>query len=173
MESRAAQLRDRHRRIFGWSLFAAVVLHVAVFVLSPTFRTELLDGPDAELRTTDASTEVPFFVDLLFGPPTISAPDGSLWTEPPDRVLQADHGVRLPAGCTELEGMPLHGTVRLRVRASGRVDRATLTESTGSRCGDEVVAMVATDLWYQWLPNDRFPAPVELTQPVTVTEARD
>ena len=29
---------------------------------------------------------------------------------------------------------------------------------------------VAGDLWYRWLPNEEFPAPVELIQPLSFTE---
>lgn len=47
-----------------------------------------------------------------------------------------------------------------------------LTRSTGDRCGDEILTEMADALVYHWLPTERFPAPVDLLQPVTVIGAR-
>ena len=41
----------------------------------------------------------------------------------------------------------------------------------GDACGDQVIETVAGDLLYHWLPSERFPAPVDLIQPVTLTQA--
>ncbi len=176
MPTRSQQLRKRHRRIFAWSLALAAVAHVAVFVLTPAFRAKAPTGREIEVLTADKGDFPGISVELVFGPPTISALDGTVWPEPLDHQLLAARRVRLPRGCGPLTRRgeePLQGQVRLRVKASGLVDVVDLTESTGSPCGDSVMAIVAGSLWYRWLPNDRFPPPVDLVQPVTLTDLRD
>lgn len=69
--------------------------------------------------------------------------------------------------------MPLSGRVHLRVNATGRVETVELTQSVGHICADEVITTVAASMWYHWLPNDRFPGPVDLDQPITLATARD
>lgn len=179
MKTRAAELRARHRTILGWSLGVAIVVHLAVFLLAPEFRTTPLASSDTDPQATDsatAATAPSAVVDVLFGPPTISTPDGSTWSEPPERRLEARRGVALPPLCAAAthEGRtPLSGRVRLTVKASGRVDVTGLAESTGDSCADVVLTTVAGSLWYHWLPSERFPAPVELVQPVTLTDVRE
>jgi hypothetical protein len=68
------------------------------------------------------------------------------------------------------EQTPLRGYVRLQVLASGRTLVAGIDESTGDRCADRVILDLARDLLYRWIPNERFPAPVQLIQPVTLIE---
>ena len=63
---------------------------------------------------------------------------------------------------------PGTGQVRLKVNSSGRIDAVALDQSTGDLCWDLVAIRVAGDLWYRWLPSKRFPAPLELLQPLTV-----
>lgn len=175
MKSRSEQLRERHRRIMGWSLVGAVAVHAVAFLLMPAFRAEPLGGADPPLDTIGVAGGANAEVEVLFGPPTISAQDGTDWTEPPERVLPAERAVRLDPDCVALitgDRMPLRGRVRLRVKASGRVDVLGLPESTGDACGDRIAKEVAGDLWYHWLPNDRFPAPVDLVQPVVLLAAR-
>jgi hypothetical protein len=169
VKSRSEQLRERQRRVFRWSLGIAILLHGALFAFVQ-FRTEPLAGWDEE-EVAEASPGEgrPFYVEVVFGPPEITRPGGGVVRE--DRQLEADRTVLLPPGCGVLaqtiEGEP-HGRVRLRVRRSGRTDVVEVTQSTGSACGDEVVRMMAGALWYHWLPNERFPAPVDLIQPVTL-----
>ncbi|HZD05882.1 MAG TPA: hypothetical protein VE173_13230, partial [Longimicrobiales bacterium] len=156
MRTRSEQLRDRYRRILAWSLGGAAAIHVAVFVLMPTFRAEPLGGLDVELDTATAVTGANASVEVLFGPPTIGEPDGSPWTAPRDRVLRAKRGVRLEPACTPLlreERTPRRGRVQLRVRPSGRVDVLDLAGSSGDLCADRVLREVAADLWYHWLPS--------------------
>lgn len=173
MSSRAAELRARHRKIFAWSLGVAVLLHVAVFWLSPTFRAEPLGGMEVQ-GYVETGTDGPLMeLALFFGPPTIFPGDGEPWTEPAERVLEAGRVVRLSAGC---EGfglpVPLTGRARLRVDPAGHTMAVEVAESTGEPCADEALTIVADALRYHWLPNERFPAPVEVVQPVTLVGAR-
>jgi len=45
--------------------------------------------------------------------------------------------------------------------------------SSGIRCADDLLERVAGDLLYHWLPSEDFPAPVELTQPMRLSEKTD
>ena len=170
MKSRSEQLRERHRRVFQWSLGVAILLHGALFAFLQ-FRGEPLAASEEgeEIAEGSPGEGRPFYVEVVFGPPEITRPDGELVRE--DRRLEASRTVLLPPACGVLaqtrEGEP-HGRVRLRVSRSGRADVVGVTESTGSACGDEVVRMMAGALWYHWLPSERFPAPVDLIQPVTL-----
>ncbi len=160
--------------MFAWSFGLAALLHIAVFVLWPGFRIELLPGSDGRGETVSEAEGSPTFVDVFFGPPDIFEIDGTLSREPPERVLEADRVLQLPTECATLsqEGRtPAYGRVRLRVRPSGRADVIGIAQSTGDECGDDVIETVAGDLLYHWLPSERFPAPVDLIQPVTLTQA--
>ena len=160
--------------MFAWSLCLAALIHVAAFVLWPGFRIELLPGLDGMGETASEAEGGLTFVDVFFGPPDIFEVDGMLSREPPERVLEADRVLELPTECATLtqEGRtPAYGRVRLQVRPSGRADVVGLVESTGDECGDDVIKTVAGDLLYHWLPSERFPAPVDLIQPVTLTQA--
>jgi hypothetical protein len=171
MRARSEQLRAQHRRILTWSLGAAAAIHVLVFLLMPTFRAEPLDRPDLELDTIGTVGGANALAEILFRPPILREANGSEWVAPPERVLAAERGIRLASRCTYLIGAHrarLNGRVQLRVHESGRVEVLGLAGSTGNACGDGVIKDVAGALWYHWLPNDRFPAPVELTQPVTL-----
>jgi hypothetical protein len=91
-------------------------------------------------------------------------------------VLEARPILELPDDCADLVPTgrePMSGLVRLRVPVDGRVDRVQLTQSTGDDCGDRVILAVADALLYRWLPNDQFPAPVDLIQPITLRELRN
>jgi hypothetical protein len=146
-------------------------LHVGVFVFSPTFRATPLAGSGAQPADSVSSSGAPIFVEVLFEPPTILLEDGGAWTEPPDRVLNAGRGIELPGDCLPprigVEGRI--GEVRLQVKASGRVKVLGLSRSSGNACLDGVLRTVAGDLWYHWLPNSRFPAPVDLFQPIRIS----
>lgn len=175
MTTRSEQLREKHRRILAWSLLGAVAIHLAVFLLMPQFRAEPLGGSETVLDTTGVASGANATVEVLFGPPSVRQTDGSHWTAPPERVLPAERDVRLETECLALASggrMPLRGGVQLRVRPSGRVDVLGLPRSTGDACGDRIVKEVAGALWYRWLPDERFPAPVEVDQPVTLITAR-
>lgn len=171
MRTRSEQLREKHRRILAWSLGGAVAIHLAVFLLVPEFQVEPLGGSDTVLDTTGVASGANATVELLFGPPSVRQTDGSHWTAPPDRVLSAERDVRLEADCLAFprEGrLPLRGVAHLRVRPSGRVGLQGLSTSTGDTCGDRIIKEAADALWYRWLPDERFPAPVEVVQPVTL-----
>jgi hypothetical protein len=148
---------------------------VAVFLLTPPFRTELLGPAEIHLEDTPgAGVAVPTLVTLRFGPPTMTDPDGSTSTEPPERVLAVDRLVLFPEHCapfTTVTDTLLEGEVRLLVNPSGRTNVMGVTRTTGNACGDEVLTIVADALRYHWLPNNRFAAPVDLTQPILMTEA--
>ena len=55
--------------------------------------------------------------------------------------------------------------------ASGHTLVDGIEESTGDECADQVILTLANDLFYRWIPSERFPAPVDLIQPVTLTQA--
>jgi hypothetical protein len=172
-ESRSAELRQRHRRVSRWSLGIAVLLHVLVFMFWPGLRVESPDVSDPESRVGEPAQGRPTYVEATFGPPDIFEADGTLSRQ--DRELEADHILLLPPGCVVLseDARPPAGRVRLRVWKSGRTDVVELAESTGSECGDEVITALADALWYRWLPNERYPAPVDLIQPVTLMRAEN
>lgn len=112
-------------------------------------------------------------VDVRFGPPEIQRADGAIAREPAERTLQVVRLMRLPADCNVQAWATeagVSGSVRLRVRVDGRAENPEIASSTGSRCADWLLTQLADDLRYLWLPNVRFPAPVELVQPVTVVE---
>lgn len=174
--TRSTELREENRRVFAWSLGIAVLAHVAVLAFSPTFRAELITGSDIELESVSEGGSTRVAVDVFFGPPDIFEANGTLSRESPDRVLEAKRALGLPAECAALDHKgqtPAHGQVRLTLNASGRVDAAELVESTGDPCGDESMVAVANALWYHWLPSDRFPALVELIQPITIALAQN
>lgn len=174
--SRAAELRARDRSVLVWSLAIAALLHVAVFLFGPEFSVEATPFSDADVQTAGSAEAIALHVEVSFGPPEILEDDGRVSADSPDRQLEASHVLPLPPECAVLgeegAGRP-HGRVRLRVGASGRAAVVGLAETTGDECGDEVIAAVADALWYRWLPSERFPAPVDLIQPVTLVHARD
>lgn len=171
LKTRSQELRERHRKILAWSLVVAVVAHLAIFALTPVFRATPLGSTDLPPDTIGTAAGANALVDVVFGPPTIVGSDGGSWTAPAERILPAQRGARLRPACAKLltDGRaPLRGRVQLRVKASGRVDVLGFDRETGEPCADEVLREVAGDLWYHWLPDARFPAPVLLVQPVTL-----
>ena len=64
MKTRAAELRQRDRRILIWSLSIAVVFHIALFLFWPTMEVEPLPTPPAQVQAgsskgTERSRESP------------------------------------------------------------------------------------------------------------------
>jgi len=173
---RSDQVRAQNRRILLWSLAIAALLHAAFFVFSPTFDA----NPDA-FRSTPSMEDtlpgnvlVPLYVRVTFGPPEILGEDGAVHREPADRFLQAERLIKVPDECRTLfptVQSPQSARVRLRLDWKGRVIRARVDRSTGRRCEDEIVLKLARLLWYQWLPSDRYPSPVNLVQPVRLAAA--
>lgn len=174
MKRNAAQLRSKHRKVLAWSIAAAVAIHVGVFVLAPEFKVEPLGGLDGENNAGDPMPILaPRVLSVFFGPPTIAMPDGTEWQEPDDRVLEAVRVTEFPPECAanaQAELTQQRGSVRLRVNQGGRAAVIDLVEGTGDPCGDRLLKSVAGALHYHWLPNTRFPAPVELVQPLTLAE---
>ncbi len=173
MKTRATELRRRHRKILMWSLGIAIGVHAAVFALSPTFEAEPMDGSGRTPDVVRPSDAVPTFLDVLFGPPTITGPDGTTHVEA--RRLEKALAVKLPSGCTAFgtnSPVALEGRVELSVDGTGDSNVVKITERTGVPCVDDVMTGLARDLRYHWLPDERFPAPVHLVQPVTMTPAR-
>lgn len=171
MKSRAEELRRQHRKVLFWAIGVAAVLHVVAFLALPGFRNEVTWISGEDLVGVDPIDGSP--VDVRFGPPLISAPDGSVAQEPPERTLQVVRLMSLPAGCDVLgdAGALLPGSVRLKVDPGGYAEALEVVQSTGFPCSDQVMMRLAGDLQYHWLPNERFPAPVHLVQPVTLVEA--
>ena len=175
MSGRSTELRRRERRVFGVSFGIAVVLHVVVLGFVAWSRVAPEWSPESEtIRLVGGSwTGTP--IDVFFGPPKIYEADGSIAEEPPDRILEAVRLLQMPPVCLAREippSAPGFGQVRLTVNSSGRIDAVSLDQSTGDVCWDLVAIRVAGDLWYQWLPSERFPAPLELLQPLTVALSR-
>lgn len=84
--------------------------------------------------------------------------------------------VNVPAACRSVirsSGNDIRGSVRLRVKVTGRVDVTGVVRSSGIRCADDLLERVAGDLLYHWLPSEDFPAPVELTQPMRLSVMTD
>ncbi len=122
--------------------------------------------------------------ETLFGSPEIVADDGTIWREPVEPVVAGEVPlIRLTETCdrSRIILIPtmapptrgLTGLVRLRLRADGWVDRVELIQSTGDPCVDRMITGVAGALWYRSLPNDRFPAPLDLIQPITWRVVRE
>jgi hypothetical protein len=173
MGLRSEELRTTHRRIFGWSLGAAVLLHVGLFWLAPQLRVVLPDGFSAHSDAPDAADGPVRWVDVTFGPPTILLGDGVARQEPPERVheVRAVNIAQIPLGpeCQWVRGAHLpasRATVQLRVGADGRVTDASLAEGQGASCVSELLVAVAGSLWYRWLPDAEAPAPVDVVQPM-------
>ncbi len=178
MQTRSAELQKKSRRIFVWSLYVAIALHVAAFWFWPAMTVDV-DSVSAKRGAPQEGVEVQVastYVEVLFGPPTIFRPDGTPALEPPERVLEAKRLLRLPTECQAGDGggdgVAISGAVRLSIGGTGHVAGLSMVESTGSRCGDRVMRDVAAVLRYDWLPNQDFPAPVDLIQPVTISNGR-
>ncbi len=176
MRSSARQHGDRYRTVLGWSLALALVIHVAVFVFSPDFVVVPpgeSKAASSEFRASDVTPTTVY--EVVFGPPAIRAPDGTVWQEPQDRVLRATRVTDLPMLCAHLVGndrTPLQGAVRLLVDQDGNASVVEVEESTGDWCVDRILVRAADALRYHWLPSERFPAPVELVQPVALQAVR-
>lgn len=147
-----------------------MVIHLAAFAFWPEVPVEPLDGGAlVEREPEDVEDELRRVrVVARFGPPRILAPDGGWVDEPPDRFLEAGRAIHLPGYCLD-RVLTVEGRVRLRLNDEGRVDLTRIEEGTGSPCGNLALRAVAGDLWYRWLPDERFPAPVELIQPVSLS----
>ncbi len=175
MMRRSEELRRAHRRILGWSLGVAVLLHAGLFLFSPQFRTVLPDrSSPGSVVAEDQEGEVRW-IDVTFGPPTILLSGGVERQEPSDRVLEARAvniaGIALEAECQWVKRVDLRGrqaTVKLQVGSDGRVRQATMVDGSGDSCVDEVLVAVAGTLWYRWLPDAGASAPVDVLQPMEV-----
>jgi len=176
MERRSDQLRRTHRRVLGWSLGVALVLHAGTLWFAPAFRGEL-PGPTSDRPGVSASVNGgAVWIDVAFGPPTILLADGGKRQEPLDRTLEARgvniSGISLESECEWVRRTDLTGhraTVKLRVREDGRATVDEVTDGSGHPCVDDVIVAVAGTLWYRWLPDAQAPAPVELLQPLELT----
>ena len=172
MTTRSAELRRRHRKIFGWSLAIAIAAHALVLFFGPWFRADSLSGSGTELLGEGSAPLDGLAVNVIFHPPAIVDGSGSRSQEPDWRVLSASRLIPAPPSCQRHDWFTndfAKGEVRLVVGASGRPDSVSVSETSTDRCWDGVMLGLASDLRYRWLPSDRFPAPVELFQPVTLT----
>lgn len=179
--TRSAELRQRYRRVFTVSLLIAAGIHVLIFIASPDFRVDpqfqLASNPDLVVGEMDADSRWAI-VNVFFGRPEILSDDGTVRREPPERVLEvyavAVASSVLPHRChlrNEFDVLPAEGRVRVQVDGGGLVVWDRIEESDGDVCRDALLTTMSGSLWYQWIPNDRFPAPVELIQPVRVVAA--
>lgn len=173
MGERIAQRRRAERRVFVWGWSVAAVIHLVVFLNWRESREVRATVPNPDFETVEIADREPIPLELFFGPPAISNAVGGISIEPPERYLEVDRLVYLPSGCEALirgSGTIVRGSVRLAVNETGRTDVRGIFQSTGHACADAVLQRIAGDLWYRWLPNDEFPAPVELIQPLSFTE---
>ncbi len=162
----------RNRRIFGWSFAAAALLHAWLLFGGPQWGIERGDRVGG-LPGDGPSPDAMQLLDVSFGPPVILGDDGSRNPEPPGRTLEArDIDVArmpIPPGCEWVRRQGIgagEAEVRLTVGPYGLVTRAELERSGGDPCVDHVLVVVAGTLWYRWLPDERYPPPVHLIQPI-------
>ena len=173
MSERIAQRRKAQRKVFMWGWSVAAALHVLLFLSWREGREVHVTVPNPDFETVEILDREPIPLDLFFGPPAIRNATGGISVEPPERHLEVDRLVYLPSDCEALirgSGAIVRGSVRLAVDETGRTDVRGIFQSTGFPCGDAVLQRIAGDLWYRWLPNDEFPAPVELIQPLSFRE---
>lgn len=175
--SRSAMARRRSRRVLAYSLAVSGLAHVAIFAFwSYEVRVEPFSREMVSLHAISADSVRTAFVEVSFGPPAIFTAEGTVQEEPPDRVLDVGRVLWMRPECTAAlvgRGGALSGRVRLQVGAAGRVEMAQLIDGTGDACGDETILRVANVLWYHWLPDERYPAPVRLEQPIELADARE
>jgi hypothetical protein len=173
--SRTERHRQQHRRILILSLGLAGLLHLAVFALNPGWMLERISFFDPRSPEDREGPPEVGLVDVSFGPPQIFLADGRLRPEPADRLLDAKgvdmRGIRWAGGCAWVRtggfGM-VEGEVTLKVGPEGFVQEARISQSSGDACLDQMLVAISGTLWYRWLPNETYPAPVTLLQPMTV-----
>ena len=174
MSHRIDRRRRADRRLFIGCWVLAGLLHVVLFLVVPV--RDALARPGLSLELAEAPAPGATLLDLYFGPPAISGSSGRVSVEPPERFLETERLVHVPAACRAVirsSGNDIRGSVRLRVKVTGRVDVTGVVRSSGIRCADDLLERVAGDLLYHWLPSEDFPAPVELTQPMRLSEKID
>ncbi|MDE2983035.1 MAG: hypothetical protein OXU74_17730 [Gemmatimonadota bacterium] len=176
MSHRIDRRRKADRRLFIGCWVLAGLLHVVLFLVVPGFGRDGLARPGLSLELAETPAPGATLLDLFFGPPAISGPSGRVSVEPPERFLETERLVHVPAACLAVirsSGNDIRGSVRLRVKVTGRVDVTGVVRSSGIRCADDLLERVAGDLLYHWLPSGDFPAPVQLTQPMRLSENTD
>lgn len=163
--------KARSRRVFLWSLVAAGAAHAGVIGFA-SWQASLAEARPPAVPEPSATQWTGAPVDIFFGPPRIFRSDKTLAEEPPSRILEAARSIHTPSACSAHEARAAttvgSGVVLLTVNESGRIDLASVDQTTGDRCWDAVALRVVKDLRYEWLPSERFPAPVEVLQPMTV-----
>lgn len=176
MSHRIDRRRKADRRVFIGCWVLAGLLHVVLFLVVPGLGRDGLARSGLSLDLTETPDPGATLLDLFFGPPAISDPSGRVSVEPPERFLETERLVHVPTACRAVirsSGNEIRGSVRLRVKVTGRVDVTGVVRSSGIRCADDLLERVAGDLLYHWLPSEDFPAPVELTQPMRLSEKTD
>ncbi len=170
MLTRRTERRDRERRVLWVSLTIAAAAHAFAFAFFAWDRPAPVWHPDRSAVALESDPWTGTRISVVFGPPSVLVTSGEFVQEPRDRVLEAVRMMQVPPLCLEREippAAPGSGEVRLTVNAAGRIDKASLSRSTGDPCWDLVATRVAGALWYRWLPGDRT-APLEVLQPMTV-----
>src|SRR5690606_33125169 len=174
MPGRLDERRRRERRVVGAGIAVAAGLHALALLLLPGLPgAEQPPSPELEVDVSEIVGGKAIPLDVFFGPPIIENAAGGLSFEPPTRVLSTQRAVFLPASCLvtlQTADRVFSGSVHLEVAATGRVQAVRVARSTGAPCADDVLTHVAGDLWYRWLPDERFPPPVRLTQPMTIVK---
>ena len=178
MTTRSEELRQRDRRVLLVSLLVAAVLHAAVLFLVPATQVPVLvtSGDSLVLEEGRALFSAWDSVHAFFGPPEIRFSDGSTRPEPSDRVLDAGNvsvaSIGLPDSCrgrAAASVVPVSARVGVHLDHRGLVDGARIIDGTGDGCRDGLLVAVASSVWYQWIPSDRIPAPVDLVQPISLS----
>lgn len=179
LKQRFDRYRTRSNQVFVLSFLIAAGLHLALFLRNPAREIEVPER-DRNVATIDA-LEFPgaggTLFSVMFDPPRILSPDGTFKREPPERVLLAQNiDVSQSLSSSVCEGRDsgsiasVSGQAHLRIGETGRVTRAEVRESTGDPCHDAVIAGIAGALWYRWLPNAEYPAPIELIQSMRIAD---
>lgn len=160
------------------SIGIAVLAHLFFFFVAPHVRFSVTSDRVFGEAAMERLVLGDLAVDLHFGPPRILLPDGSRAEEPPDRFLEASNmalrELEVSPVCADRfqPGLPpFEGDVRLQVGREGRVTVMGLEARTWDPCADAALLSAAQSLWYRWLPDERYPAPVDLVQPLRVRVA--
>jgi TonB family protein len=162
--SRSKELARQHRRVLLASLSVAVLVHLGLFALNPSYSVEVPEAPPNRGRLV-----------VSFGVPQVLAVDGESFQEDDDREIYVANWTQVQLSL--LRNWPAvyrrhqvggSVSVRLRLGPFGRVVDAVVVEGSGDLQKDRALETVARSFVYRWIPPDTAVREVELIQSVTV-----